>query len=302
MAFRIRTFERGDAAAVTAIRSAVAPYLITTAESLLWRIDHAPPTERGRLLVAEVDGRIAGRAGARLEWETSLPGQGTFDVTVLPEHRGRGIGGALARAAEEHLRTVGAVTLRTLALDEDSGRFAERRGYRRRSTARFQELELAALPPLPRRPEGVELRSYEDYRLDPGPVHAVEAAAIADEPGDFPLDAVSYDGWLASEWENPLLDRELSTVAVVDGRAVAAVNIQSDGRSRIGSGMTGTLREYRGLGLAGYTKTAALHRARERGHTHAYTANDDTNAPMLAINDRLGYRPCGRQLVYAREP
>jgi hypothetical protein len=30
------------------------------------------------------------------------------------------------------------------------------------------------------------------------------------------------------------------------------------------------------------------------------TTNDETNAPMLAINRRLGYRPFGRRVEYLR--
>jgi hypothetical protein len=37
-------------------------------------------------------------------------------------------------------------------------------------------------------------------------------------------------------------------------------------------------------------KSAALTRAREAGFSTAYTGNDAANAPMLAVNEWLGYR------------
>ena len=41
--------------------------------------------------------------------------------------------------------------------------------------------------------------------------------------------------------------------------------------------------------------------AAANGITRVSTANDDTNAPMLAINARLGYEPLGRLLTMRRE-
>ena len=40
--------------------------------------------------------------------------------------------------------------------------------------------------------------------------------------------------------------------------------------------------------------------AAELGATIALTDNDETNAPMLAVNRRLGYRPFARRLEWER--
>jgi hypothetical protein len=54
--------------------------------------------------------------------------------------------------------------------------------------------------------------------------------------------------------------------------------------------MTGTHAQYRGQGLAKVVKTNCLHAAAAAGITMAYTVNHEVNAPMLAINNWLGYR------------
>ena len=64
---------------------------------------------------------------------------------------------------------------------------------------------------------------------------------------------------------------------------------------------TGTGREYRGRGLALAVKLASTRWAREHGITQIVTTNDETNAPMLAINRRLGYEPAGRRVEYLIE-
>jgi RimJ/RimL family protein N-acetyltransferase len=54
---------------------------------------------------------------------------------------------------------------------------------------------------------------------------------------------------------------------------------------------TGVLREYRGRGLAQALKLQTILLAKKEGMRYIRTHNDSNNAPMLAINRKLGYRP-----------
>lgn len=112
---------------------------------------------------------------------------------------------------------------------------------------------------------------------------------------------MSYGDWLEAVWGNPMADLEISLALLLDGVPVAISCYMSDGETRMESAMTGTLREHRGCGLGGYVKSMALHRARERGFTHAYTGNHETNEPMLAINNRIGYSLVGAESTYVRQ-
>ena len=55
--------------------------------------------------------------------------------------------------------------------------------------------------------------------------------------------------------------------------------------------MTGCLPHRRGEGLATLAKVHALHALAAAGVTTCCTGNDAANGPMLAVNERLGYRP-----------
>ena len=54
---------------------------------------------------------------------------------------------------------------------------------------------------------------------------------------------------------------------------------------------TGVLPEYRGRGLATVLKLHAIRLARKLGARYIRTSNDSQNAPMLAVNRKLGYKP-----------
>ena len=61
-------------------------------------------------------------------------------------------------------------------------------------------------------------------------------------------------------------------------------------RKPLHQGWVGPESPLRGRGFALLAKRASLVRAAELGCTTVYTRNDATNAPLLAINRRLGYR------------
>jgi len=283
-----------------AVRAA-RPYLVQSRAALAWQLGHPPAGQRQRVLVAEYDGELVGVVRCGLDWETSVPAQGYAHLSVQPARRGRGAGHALLAAAEDRLRTLGVRDVHaTVATDPASLRFAERHGYRRRRLARYQRLDLASLPELPPTPDGVRVRPWSAFAADPRPLWSADADASRDEPGEVPVDDMPYPGWLVSCWQHPDTDRELSLAAVVDG-TVAAFTIAQTDPPRYWSGMTGTRRAHRARGLATLVKIGSLRRAAERGLTEAYTGNDEHNAPMLALNARLGYRECATQWQCVRQ-
>ncbi|MEU3359684.1 GNAT family N-acetyltransferase [Streptomyces albidoflavus] len=288
MTITVRDFRPDDAEAVVRVLREAIPPLLTTAEAQVWEREHTAAAARQRLLVAEMDGEVVGRCQTGLAHESPTPGNAYVNTYVRPDRRGRGAGTALVAAAEAYLREVGAERAYSWVLgDEDSLAYAGRHGYAARRPAHFLRLDLtASLPPLPEVPAGVEL---------------VDCTAFADEPSDVGAELDDYAEWLVSTWGHPCQSRELATLALVDGRPVAFSAVVTDGVSRMSSAMTGTLREYRGRGLASLAKTATLHKARAAGLREAFTGNDAENAPMLAVNRKFGYEICATEVRHVRE-
>ncbi|MBA4865098.1 GNAT family N-acetyltransferase [Streptomyces sp. PSKA54] len=300
----VRGFRPEDAEGFARVRRAALPFMLSTAESVAFDVAHAHPDAHYRPLVAEEDGEIIGTAQLGVAYDSPEHGQGYANVYVHPERLRRGAGSLVVRTAEEYLAGHGVTTLYSWVLDAPGNRaFAEKHGYRASRSAHFLRLDLAGgtLPPLQRPPAGVELRTATDFADDPRPLFDLDAETVQDEPGDIEAEFTDYEHWLAETWGHPLLDRELTTVAVVDGRPVAFTAARTDGVSRYATGMTGTARAYRGRGLAKLAKNDSLHRARAAGYSEAFTGNDAENGPMLAINKWFGYEICATEVRYVRE-
>ncbi len=163
-----------------------------------------------------------------------------------------------------------------------------------------------------RRISGVDPRTVDTSELDsaraqivslreagPKQTFVVDAESVLDEPSDDAIDAVEYEQWVRDHWEHPDLDFDVGRAAVVDGKAVAIayVIVNLDSR-RAFNGYAGTLRAYRGRGLARLAKLGVMRRLAELEIALVVTENDETNAPMLAINERLGYTPIASRYSY----
>ncbi|MEU3276467.1 GNAT family N-acetyltransferase [Streptomyces antibioticus] len=300
----LRPDTTADVEGFVRVRHRALPHVLFTARSVRHDLAHADPKAHVRSLVAEVDGEIVGTAQTGLVHDSPEPGQGFLNVYVDPARTGRGAGTLLTRTAEEHLAAHGATRLFAWVLDEPANRaFAERHGYRASRRAHFLALDLtrAELPPLQDAPPGVELCTAADFADDPRPLFALDAETASDEPGDIDTELSDYEAWLAQTWRHPLLDHELTSVAVADGRPVAFSAARTDGARTYTTGMTGTARAFRGRGLAKLVKNASLHRARAAGYTWAHTGNDADNAPMLAVNSWFGYEIHASEVRHVRE-
>ncbi|AWZ10878.1 GNAT family N-acetyltransferase, partial [Streptomyces sp. ICC4] len=301
----LRPNDPDDAESVVRVRRSALPFMICTASGVAFELASAHPDKRYRILVAETgDGRVAGTAQVGIAYTSPEPGQGFVNAYVDPDLRGLGAGRALLRAAEEHLAAEGGTDSYAWVLDEPAHRaFAERAGYRASRSAHFLRRDLAGagLPALPRDlPAGVELRPGSAFTADPRPLFEADAAASLDEPGDVVTEFDDYEDWLRHTWNHPYLDRGLTTVVLVDGEVAAFTAAHTDGVTRYSSAMTGTLRAFRGRGLARLAKSDSLLRARAAGYTEAFTGNDTGNAPMLAVNTWFGYEICATETRFTK--
>jgi GNAT superfamily N-acetyltransferase len=289
----IQEADAEDVAASVQLLRTVHPARVITEAGSRHRLLGAPPEARVNWWAARDGDTLVGWATASVNYESSAR-SGYVGISVLPSHRRRGIGTTLLERARAHLEE----SPRILATVEEDGRaFAERHRFRQTNTRRISGVDPSAVDTSELDSSAVEVVSLRE--IGPEQVFVVDAESVIDEPGADPIDTVEYEQWVHDYWERPDLDLDVGRAAVVDGKAVAVAYVIVDLESRRAlSAYAGTLRGYRGRGLARLAKLGVMRRLAELGVTLALTENDATNAPMLAINERLGYRAVELRYTY----
>ena len=136
----------------------------------------------------------------------------------------------------------------------------------------------------------------------------LERRMTTDAPhGDLPVEEEHWDGERIREYEASHVARGrtvLSAGAVHDGRLVAFTDLQVPLAQPERAQQAGTLvlREHRGHRLGALVKAAVL---REVVTTmpevrRISTYNSDSNLPMVAVNEALGFRPAGHLSSWSR--
>ncbi len=153
-------------------------------------------------------------------------------------------------------------------------------------------------------PEGVQIVSLAQH-----PDHALDALRVWNEchldiPTVLPFKEQTLEEW---RLELGIIDGddypESFLIAVANGKEVAGVaylNVDEE-NSIAGHRFTGTSQDWRGKGLATALKIAQIRWAAQSGISLLRASNDSLNAPMRAVNDRLGYKEAFRIVMFQRD-
>lgn len=228
---------------------------------------------------------------------------------VHPKHRGRGLGRALltwqrARAEQRLSRSDSILPAWLLAyapeVAPEHGRLLERSGF---EPARYFTSLVAVLAgaDLERTaPDGVRIEPLTPERAEQ--MRLARNSAFADHWGSQPTTAEAWSAMLALPSTRP----ELSRLAIVDDEVVGfvLVEINEDDWPRQGFtgayiGLVGTVRPWRGRGLASALLADAMRAARDAGLERAVLDVDTENPTgALGVYERLGFRPTSRDAAY----
>jgi GNAT superfamily N-acetyltransferase len=278
--------------------------------------ESGPSSRRLVWLALGADGVPAGSAFLRLFLKEGQDHLAELELAVHGAERRQGIGTRLLEAAVTAARAEGRRSVVAQAPQgSPADEFLAARDFRPVLTLTYARLpladaDLAAVHRLAELP-------HPGYRLTEwdGTVPDELARSYADSRSamdDMPMEDTDY-GTVVWDVERVLAAAEavarrgdlLHTVAALDatdGRVVGFSELVVPGAGRGDAQHYGTavLPGHRGRGLARWMKAASIRRAHERHPRLAGLLTDtaESNAPMRAVNDALGYLPTHRAVEY----
>ncbi|MEV0648749.1 GNAT family N-acetyltransferase [Phytomonospora sp. NPDC050363] len=290
----IRPARPEDAEERAALTAVCYPHALVDAAALR---DEKPPPELCQLsLVAEENGRIV--ASGSLSLSDHGPITALQVISVAPGARRKGVGTAMHEALDAHRATLPATRVRARVTTSEGRSFAEAKGFTPGSRWLISAVDPREVPPVPRIPAGVTLSTLADI-AEYEPVFELYRAAGADMPGRGDGPGFTFESWLKFAVNGSVSDRDCSIVAF-EGSEPVALTFLNTCAGRGFNSLAGTRADRRGRGLATLVKTVSLHKAAAKGVALVYTANSDANAPMLAVNTRLGYVPALEEISMGR--
>jgi len=281
---------------IVAILKATNPEAPTSLDEIRWSDATYPGTER---FLAEVDGRAVGAAtvGRIHMFPPEHPALWAI-IGVLSEARRAGVGERLLREVSAIGRSRGKTELylRCAADRPETIQFLAKRGFTELERSKTVRLELAGRPvPAATPPPGIH---FTTLAARPDLVEGVYAVAIEtfpDVPGGEPMAVGDLAEFRARDVDRPSIPNDAFVVAVdaaTDHVVGYACLLMQPGSTTVAyHDMTAVLRAYRGRGIARELKNATIAWSIAHGLTALETGNDVANAPMRAVNARLGYEP-----------
>jgi GNAT superfamily N-acetyltransferase len=231
------------------------------------------------------------------------PGRFWLKVVVAPEFRHQGLGSQMFEDALCVAREQGATQLESSVLEAhpEALQFARKRGFEIEHHAFVSSLDLTTFDPhrFDDLMERIHAKGFRFFSLaeagltdeNKHKLYEVNRASALDNPGNngiFP-DFYSFSkNVFEASWFRA--DTQIIAAHGNDWVGLSAIGIYKDDDYAYNA-FTGVLREYRGHGLAQALKLRTIFLARSAGVHFVRTNNDSQNAPMLAINRKLGYKP-----------
>jgi GNAT superfamily N-acetyltransferase len=256
-------------------------------------------------VVAEDGGRVVGFGLVNhMRW-AFVPTKYRIDVTVHPDHRGRGHGTALYDAIIDKVRAREGKAVASAAKESmaDGVRFLTKRGFREvkrdwesRLFVKGFDFERFATADARVDKQGIRITTLaEEMQRDPEALHKafeLNEDCRMDVPSVDPPTRHTFDEFRRDDIDAPnaLLDGFYIAIDK-SGRYLGVSNLfrSLDDPTFIWQGITGVRREARGKGIAMALKLRTVRYAIENGIEHIKTWNDVHNKPMLSINEAMGF-------------
>ena len=253
--------------------------------------------------MVDVDGVPSGIARHFHPLEVKEDSYGSIQVFLVPEAASVERLAEVYEFIEGRNRAAGMTTMESGIREDDmaQGRALEMRGWHKDRKSKVWELDLQE-----HRDRLLEIAAESRRRMkvqgirclplaaDTDPqrharLHEMMERAARDIPTTLPIRSMHLSEFIA-HLAAPDIDESRYWIAKDGDRYVGNSNLKYPPvRGHVWTGFTASAPEYRGRGIARAVKMETLVQAIELGIARVRTDNDEANAPMLHINETLGY-------------
>ncbi len=265
-----------------------------------WFQYNPPGRMQRRLVSAGEKDSLTGYAGCVHEADAPV-GEFITWVIVDPDRQGLGIGSALWEVLLKELRELGASCLTSDVFDDDSKglAFAMRRGFTIDLHIFNYVLNLTSFDETPfladiaaLESQGIRFCALADFPDTPETrrkLYDLNISYVLDHANMQP--PWTFQGFEELVIKAPWFNRAWQLLAVKGDEWVgmAPFSVSADTRTAYNL-HTGVLPAYRGRKVATSLKVLAARHARQNGAERIITDNNLRNAPILAINRKMGYK------------
>jgi GNAT superfamily N-acetyltransferase len=256
--------------------------------------------------IAERDGvPIAYVAAFHQAWDTNPARFGQGRLSLHPDHWTEDLQDQLTDVIEDWLMAEQCGTA-VMRMREDFTRdlaLLQRRGYREVRRAKVWELDLVAgresllakteETRAKMREQGVRMLvlSEDRDRAKMRKLYEVTTESEQDVPTTVPWRHLSFADWQGYWFDNPGVRKDRFWIAR-EGDEIVGMSVLEFPvtRNLPWTAFTGTARKVRGRGVARALKYETLAQAIALGFKAVRTQNDGANAPILHLNEEMGYR------------
>ena len=289
----VRPFRLDDLDQVVAVQNADPVMYKLSADELRRDFETLPEHLAHRILVAEVSGAVVGWADAQHDAGSYDPKKLHMELYVHPEHRRLGVGtplfdGVLALAVGLQ---VDSLRVQVRENDRDSVAFATKRGFVTTKKDFVSDLDVAAFdwsePCADVEIVALTESDSPDFRRA---WHEAFSEIRLDTPRSAPASPISFDFFDEHVAGDAELIREATLFALDKGQIVGFTGAFRSAEDGVADQwLTGVQRSHRVQGVALALKVACVRALQVLGFQRLQTDNDTTNAPMLAVNEKLGF-------------
>lgn len=242
-------------------------------------------------------------AYSRTSYRSADP-KGLFRISLFvdPSATGRGLGKKLLAEAEAFARAEGAAWLvgAVEANCERGMEFAREAGAEPIQHLFQSKLDLTTFDSTPflahlkdLLSQGYQFRTFADFSDSEERwqrLYSLDTATDVDTPGSEHWGLGTCEEYRSMQ-ESSHGYSDAGVFVVLSGEEWVGMHIVKPGVTpgEVSTDYTGVKREHRGKGLALCLKTLGLQHAKAMGGQTMVTSNDERNAPMLAVNQKLGF-------------